>query len=416
MKLQRPFLLACLAAAPIYAQQPDEKSKAAPADSSASVSILVTSDDGKSVQTETRQVEAKPVRPRPAGRPVAAAPDQVPVPYIGVMTREVTPELRSQFSLKPGFGIMVDGVMPDSPAQKAGLKEYDILLKLDDQQLVTMEQFMVLVRARKKGDVVNLATISGGKESQISITLGEHLMPVIQERPQHAFTTKSPGGVMHFSAPNMPGVFHGTMPGGFQNQGKEMREHMERFQKEMQQYQERIQDWAKNGSQGPMPQPPALNLPGGAPPQNGGGKSSTGHSSSSHSSSGQSSSSSTSGGSGGGGGVPAVPMIPAVPGANVQQFTFNESHASSTVTRRDDTGEYTLKREDGKATFIARPNGGTEQSWPVNTEAERDAVPVPFRDKLKMMDGSGNGVRIQIRPAPPNVPSPPAPGRKSDEV
>ncbi|MFM2143199.1 MAG: hypothetical protein RLZZ476_1743, partial [Verrucomicrobiota bacterium] len=47
------------------------------------------------------------------------------VPYIGVLTREVPEELRTQFSLLDGFGLLVEEVMPDSPAQAAGLKTHD---------------------------------------------------------------------------------------------------------------------------------------------------------------------------------------------------------------------------------------------------------------------------------------------------
>jgi hypothetical protein len=238
---------------------------------------------------------------------------------------------------------MVDEVMPDSPAQHAGIKTHDILLKFEDQQLVNMEQLMLLVRAKKKGDVVNLTVISGGQEKQVSVTLGEHLMPAMQPRPH-------------------------------QN------EQMQRFQKEMQDYQQRIQDWARQGNNGAMPQPPAFNMPGHQPQ---GGKAN--------------------------GGAPMPPPNPA--GGNVQQFNFSESHAATNITRRDDSGEYTLKTEDGKTTFTARPNNGKEQSWPVNNDAERNAVPQEFRDKLRMMDGAHSGVHIQIQSDPDGgvVPPPPQP-------
>ena len=66
------------------------------------------------------------------------------VAYLGVMTREVPPELRSQLGLAEGFGLLVDGVMPDSPATAAGIKEHDILVRFEDQQLVNIEQLMRL--------------------------------------------------------------------------------------------------------------------------------------------------------------------------------------------------------------------------------------------------------------------------------
>ena len=110
-----------------------------------------------------------------------------------------------------------------------------------------------------------------------------------------------------------------------------------------------------------------------------------------------------------------VQMNPTNPGNgnNAQQFNLSEFTAATNITRRDDPGEYNTKTEDGKITFIARPNNGNEQSWPVNSDAERNAVPQEFRDKLRMMDGANSGVRIQINPGPNGggAPQPqPAPG------
>ena len=108
------------------------------------------------MKTETRTADSRSNRrPQQPNQPPPGA-QQKPVAYIGVLTREVPPELRSQLSLPEGFGLLVEEVMPDSPAQHAGLKVYDLLVKFEDQQLVSMEQLMLLVRVKKKGDVVNL--------------------------------------------------------------------------------------------------------------------------------------------------------------------------------------------------------------------------------------------------------------------
>ncbi|MBE2285663.1 MAG: PDZ domain-containing protein [Prosthecobacter sp.] len=377
MKLKHSLLLACLTASPTWAQQVDEKksevretqkSESSSADGHASGTATATANSNGVTKSETRGFDSRTGRnhrnqPNQPGRGGAQAPDQKPVAYIGVLTREVPPELRSQFSLPDSFGLMVEEVMPDSPAEKAGLKVHDLLLKFEDQQLVSMEQLMVLVRSKHKGDVVNLTVISGGKESQVPVTLGEKLTPVAQ--PQNAFAG-IPDGAFHFNRPG--GGFGGNLR-GFQEQSREFNEQMQRFQKEMQQYQQRIQDWVRQNNQGPMPQPPMFNMPG-QQPRRGGVN----------------------------GGVNMQPVNPA--NGNVQQFNFSETHAATNITRRDDTGEYTLKREDGKTTFVARPNNAPEQSWPVNTDEERKALPEQFRDKLRMMDGPGSSIRIEVNPAP----------------
>jgi hypothetical protein len=381
MKLQHSLLIACLGAAPLSAQQAESKTEIRKTEKSesssagdASATATVTVDVNGVRKTETRTSRPGKNQPPPGNPPQ----DQKPVTYIGVMTREVSPELRSQFSLPDGFGIMVDEVMPDSPAEHAGIKTHDILLKFEDQQLVNMDQLMLLVRAKKKGDVVNLTVISGGQEKQVSVTLGEHVMPAMQPRPHQNFAGMPQNGMFFFNGDPAQGGMR-----GFQNQSKEFNEQMQRFQKEMKEYQQRIQEWARQGNNGAMPQPPVFNLPGHQPQ---GGKAN--------------------------GGAPMPPPNPAV--GNVQQFNFSEAHAATNITRRDDTGEYTLKTEDGKTTFTARPNNGKEQTWPVNNDAERNAVPQEFRDKLRMMDGAQSGIHIQIHPGPNGglvpPPPPPAPG------
>ncbi len=362
MKLPHTLLIACLGAATLCAQQVDLKTEIKQAEKSesasgeASASATVTTNSNSTVKTETRTSDSRSNRrPQQPNQPPPGA-EQKPVAYIGVLTREVPPELRSQFSLPEGFGLLVEEVMPDSPAQHAGLKVYDLLVKFEDQKLVSMEQLMLLVRAKNKGDVVNLTVISGGKESQVPVTLGEKQMPTMQQRQQHGFSGGPQNGTQ---------MFNGNDFRGFQNQGKELGRQMERFQQELREYQQRIQDWSKAGGTTPMPQMPMWKPQDSNPRRE-----------------------------------PSRQPSQGIPNGNVQRYNFSESHAATNVTRRDDAGEYSIKREDDKTTFTVRPNGGKEQSWPVNNEEERKAVPEEFRDKLRMMDGAGNGIHIEVRPGP----------------
>ncbi len=287
MKFKHTFLIACLSATPLQAQQ-EEKIE---------------------VKTATESIA------------VANVDAKITVTYIGVLTREIPAELRSQFSLPDGFGVMIDDVMPDSPAKAAGLKRHDILVKFGDQQLVNMEQLMVLVRAKNKGDVVNLTILTGGKETQMPVTLGERMVAAKDRRSPHDFS---------------------GWPQGLNGE-------MKHFQKDLHQYQERLQDWMKGGKEQPMPQPPDFHVPGQHPRSD-------------------------------------------RREGEPQRPTLTQPHAAMNITRRDDSGEYSLKREDGRATFSVRPNHGKEQSWPVNTEEERQAVPEAFRDKLRLLEGAGSGV------------------------
>jgi hypothetical protein len=94
--------------------------------------------------------------------------------YLGVATSEPPTVLRKQLGLHEGMGLVVDAVVPDSPAAKAGLKEYDVVQKIDDQLIVNYEQFTVLVRDHKPGDDVKLGVIHEGKPVVLTAKLIEH--------------------------------------------------------------------------------------------------------------------------------------------------------------------------------------------------------------------------------------------------
>ena len=68
----------------------------------------------------------------------------------------------------------MDEVVPGSPADKAGLKQFDLIQKLDDQLLVDERQLSVLVHSHKPGETVTLAVIREGKPHTLKATLGEH--------------------------------------------------------------------------------------------------------------------------------------------------------------------------------------------------------------------------------------------------
>ena len=141
--------------------------------------------------------EDKPRRRAPEPTPVTAAPDAAAAPtfsadgmyvrrpgepekgtFLGLSTSPAQPALQKQLQLKPGVGLVVDGVDPGSPAEQAGVKEFDILHKLDDQILVNQEQLAVLVRTYEPGKEVALTVIREGKPQQLKAKLAERELPL----------------------------------------------------------------------------------------------------------------------------------------------------------------------------------------------------------------------------------------------
>lgn len=66
---------------------------------------------------------------------------------IGVAMAEVPDSLRAHLSLAEGTGILVGAVVPNGPAAKAGLQQYDILLKAGGQDLKQAKDLLALIEA-----------------------------------------------------------------------------------------------------------------------------------------------------------------------------------------------------------------------------------------------------------------------------
>jgi hypothetical protein len=98
-----------------------------------------------------------------------------------VATSAATPALREQLGLPGGVGVVIDAIDADSPAQHAGLLVHDVVTKLDDQLVINVHQFGVLVRLRKPGETVSLSVVRRGKETKIPVQLGERAVPAGEE-------------------------------------------------------------------------------------------------------------------------------------------------------------------------------------------------------------------------------------------
>lgn len=95
------------------------------------------------------------------------------VTFLGVSASTLPERMSEQLNLPSGIHLSIDQVSPESPADLAGLKLYDVLLKLDDQILVNSAQLKALVRMKNPGDKINLEILRKGSPITLSATLSE---------------------------------------------------------------------------------------------------------------------------------------------------------------------------------------------------------------------------------------------------
>jgi hypothetical protein len=93
--------------------------------------------------------------------------------FMGVVIDSVPGVLRDYINLPDGVGILVKHVTPGGPAEKAGIKENDILLRFNDQLLVNLKQLSTLIDLAGAGEEVTLEVIRKGEKKTFSLRLEE---------------------------------------------------------------------------------------------------------------------------------------------------------------------------------------------------------------------------------------------------
>jgi C-terminal processing protease CtpA/Prc len=104
---------------------------------------------------------------------LALAADKAGKAYLGIVPSEITSDIAGDYGTQAGAGVLVDDVASGSPADKAGLRENDVILKIGDQSPTGPEEFRKLLEKYKPDDTVELTCIRGGKQKTVSVKLGE---------------------------------------------------------------------------------------------------------------------------------------------------------------------------------------------------------------------------------------------------
>jgi S1-C subfamily serine protease len=72
-----------------------------------------------------------------------------------------------------GPGVRVAGVTPGSPAEKAGVKEGDVLLKVAGQDVANLASFSGILRGLAPGQTVKVILSRAGAEQELDVTVVE---------------------------------------------------------------------------------------------------------------------------------------------------------------------------------------------------------------------------------------------------
>lgn len=92
---------------------------------------------------------------------------------LGIRGRDITEAMKKQFKLTTDKGVIISQVEPDSPADKAGLKKYDVIVEINGQPVESWKDLRFKVADIQPGNVVTLKIIREGKEMTVKAKVDE---------------------------------------------------------------------------------------------------------------------------------------------------------------------------------------------------------------------------------------------------
>jgi hypothetical protein len=115
----------------------------------------------------------------------AALPDTKPATaFLGVVSSEVPAMLASHLGLKPGEGILVQSLMPDGPAAKAGIAVHDVITRVAKIAIASPADLSTEVTAHQPGEKLPIGLIHQGKPTELEVTLGTRPAGVAANDPR----------------------------------------------------------------------------------------------------------------------------------------------------------------------------------------------------------------------------------------
>jgi len=181
----------CAAALAAGAARADEKAKGSDTDLRAdrvvvsdgnhvTVHVTATGEGGKG--GEKPQVRIRALRVDPEGDEKAKPRPKVAIRrerksaaggWLGVRISPVPAAVASQLALE-NEGVMIQNLIKGSPADKAGLERYDVIIAAGkNQRLKSVESFIAGIKAHKAGDKVPFTVFRKGQKKSITVVLGE---------------------------------------------------------------------------------------------------------------------------------------------------------------------------------------------------------------------------------------------------
>ncbi len=94
-------------------------------------------------------------------------------PWLGIYMRDVDEGIASYMNLPIPEGILITEVVKDSPAERSGIKQYDVVREVDGKKMGSAEELSSYIAGKKPRDTIKIAVYREGKLWAITARLAE---------------------------------------------------------------------------------------------------------------------------------------------------------------------------------------------------------------------------------------------------
>jgi membrane-associated protease RseP (regulator of RpoE activity) len=96
--------------------------------------------------------------------------------FLGVGTEDISKENMAHYGMREVRGVGVTEVSKDSPAEKAGLRKDDVIVRFDGESVTSVRKLSRLVNESSPDQTVHITVMRGGAEQELTATLANRKM------------------------------------------------------------------------------------------------------------------------------------------------------------------------------------------------------------------------------------------------
>ncbi len=123
--------------------------------------------------------------------------------WLGVMTQTVDDDIADAFDIDVDHGAIVNEVINNSPAEKGDIKEGDVIISFNGQEVWDQEELTDFIADAEAGSQASLIVVRDGKKVTVNVELGERA-----RSDTRLFRNDDAPGTAWFNGPDDMQVFH----------------------------------------------------------------------------------------------------------------------------------------------------------------------------------------------------------------